>query len=166
MSPERFMNRIAMPGLLRLNALGGPSVSDAALQMVMTIALQESAMEHRVQQLRSGRAGPARGWYQFELGGGVAGVMQHPASGHLARVLCEDIAVPFNRNDIWRCLEGNDDLATGFARLLLWTDPRPLPVTPEAGWRYYLDNWRPGKPHPAKWPTYWRTVADTINSEK
>jgi hypothetical protein len=162
MSVEHFYNEIVSPGLAHLFALGGPRPSDTATQMLLTIALQESALKHRVQRLNSGNPGPARGWWQFERMGGVAGVMQHPSSSKLARALCESCLVPFTSADIWRCLEGHDVLATGFARLLLWTDPRPLPKNAHAGWDYYMDNWRPGKPHPAKWPGYWRIASDVL----
>jgi hypothetical protein len=40
-----------------------------------------------------------------------------------------------------RCLAGigaDDMLACVFARLLLWTDPRPLPASEDAGWAAYL----------------------------
>ncbi len=35
-----------------------------------------------------------------------------------------------------------------FARLLLWTDAKPLPAIgdEQGAWDYYLRNWRPGKP--------------------
>lgn len=162
MTPSQFSDRIIHPGLTRLHDLGGPIQSPTAQQLLLTIALQESALVHRAQVIASGRPGPARGWWQFERGGGVAGVMRHPASSALARALCDDCAVPFEADAIWRCLEGHDDLAVGFARLLLWTDPKPLPTSASEGWAYYLRNWRPGKPHPAKWPAYWRQSLDAV----
>lgn len=164
MTPTRFADEIILTGLRTLHSVGGPPTSDVALQMLLTIALQESALQNRVQVIASARPGPARGWWQFELGGGVAGVMTHRASRVAARALCEECAVPFNAADIWRCLEGHDTLATGFARLLLWTDPQPLPTTAADGWDYYLRNWRPGKPHPAKWPGYWLQARSALSS--
>lgn len=162
MTPKQFLDEIMVPGLLRLHDIGGPRPSAAAQQLMLTIAMQESAIEHRVQVIASGNPGPARGWWQFERGGGVAGVMSHPASAGLARELCAALHVPFHPHDIWRCLEGHDTLAVGFARLLLWTDPRPLPTDHSGGWDYYLRNWRPGKPHPAKWPRYWRQAEEAL----
>jgi hypothetical protein len=162
MTPRQFKVEIMLPGLHVLHGVGGPPIRDAALQMLLTIALQESAIEHRAQVIASGNPGPARGWWQFERAGGVAGVMSHPASAGLARALCAASHVPFRPHDIWRCLEGHDTLAVGFARLLLWTDPLPLPTDHASGWSYYLNNWRPGKPHPAKWPGYWRQAGEAL----
>lgn len=166
MTPERFVSDVLTPGLAKLSEIGGRESlanSPDAEQMLLTIALQESALTHRAQVIASGAPGPARGWWQFERGGGVAGVMQHPASSGLARRLCEACHVPFEAAHIWRCLEGHDALAVGFARLLLWTDARPLPTTSAAGWQYYLDNWRPGKPHPAKWPSNWTRAQSALS---
>ena len=41
----------------------------------------------------------------------------------------------------------------GAKRLLLLTDPKPLPVIgdTDGSWEYYLRNWRPGKPHRHTW---------------
>lgn len=165
MTPEQFRSEILAPGLAKLATIGGRESlanSAAAEQMLLTIAMQESALTHRAQVIASGAPGPARGWWQFERGGGVAGVMQHPASSGLARRLCEACHVPFEAAHIWRCLEGHDALAVGFARLLLWTDARPLPTTSAAGWQYYLDNWRPGRPRVEKWAGYWASSARAL----
>jgi hypothetical protein len=158
-----FNARILQPGLAELHAIGGPAPSDRATQMLLSIAQQESALAHRAQVLNGTRTpGPARGWWQFERLGGVAGVMRHPASSGFARRLCEHCEVKFDSPHIWRCLEGHDALAVGFARLLLWTDPRPLPSLQAAGWDYYLRNWRPGKPHPQTWARYWQRAGEVI----
>ena len=57
----------------------------------------------------------------------------------------------------WECYEAitnNDVLACIFARLLLWTHPQALPKRGDVAgaWAYYLDLWRPGKPHHELWP--------------
>ncbi len=46
-----------------------------------------------------------------------------------------------------------DDLATAFARLLLWSDSAPLPTIgdEEGAWEYYLRLWKPGKPSRERW---------------
>jgi hypothetical protein len=156
----------AEPGLHLLARLGGPAAENPrADQLLLTIALQESGLVHRVQRLASGAPGPARGWWQFERLGGVAGVLGHPASATVARRLCERLYVPASAADVWRCLEGHDALAAGFARLLLWTDPHALPQTRDAagGWDYYLRLWRPGTPHPATWGRHWETAAAALD---
>jgi hypothetical protein len=62
--------------------------------------------------------------------------------------------VPFERTTIYSELERDDVLAAGFARLLLFSDPRPLPDVSQQyeAWDLYLRTWRPGKPHPHTWP--------------
>ncbi len=152
-----FVARSARPARHRRAADPGCRAADAADDRAAGIRARAPRPSHRERQ-----PGPARGWWQFERAGGVAGVMRHPASAALARNLCQACHVPFSAPHIWRCLEGHDVLAAGFARLLLWTDPTPLPTDHAGGWDYYLNNWRPGKPHPAKWPGYWRQAGEAL----
>lgn len=125
----------------------------ARVQLI-AIGLQESRLIHRAQIVKGkpGAKGPARGLWQFEKGGGVRGVLRHKASApYLPYVADEEEA-------LWLALEADDVLACRLARLLLWTDPRPLPKRGDAaaGWNYYIRNWRPGKPHPGTWGAFWR----------
>ena len=65
---------------------------------------------------------------------------------------------------VWRAIEGHDRLATAFARLLLWTDPHPIPTEERAAWDCYLRLWQPGKPCPADLElllTRWHTTSPT-----
>jgi hypothetical protein len=121
-----------------------------AMTMLASIGLQESGFLTR----RQYGNGPARGWFQFEEGGGVKGVMEHPATSSYAAAVCIGRGVPFERAKVWAALETDDLLAVVFARLLLWSDPKPLPAVTDASsaWGLYLRTWRPGKPHPDKWP--------------
>lgn len=100
--------------------------------------------------------GPARGYWQFEEGGGVKGVMEHKASSELARSVCHARGVPFVRRAVWEALETDDVLASAFCRLLMWTDSGKLPTNESDGWAMYARTWRPGKPHPDKWPASWK----------
>jgi hypothetical protein len=134
-----------------------PAMMDTAQARVMLLAigLQESAFSAR----RQAGNGPARGFWQFELGtevsrGGVWGVYLHPASRLLLERLCQARGVVFRPEAIYRTVETDDVLAAGVARLLLFTDPRALPPVAdhEAAWDLYKRTWRPGKPHPTKWP--------------
>jgi hypothetical protein len=160
-----FFDRFVRPGLELLESLGGPVAGNPlANQMLLTIAQQESGLSSRVQIIaRSGR-GPAHGWFQFEKLGGCAGVLAHPTTAKLARALCRDQIVYPSAEAVWEAIEGNDLLAAGFARLLLWTDPKLLPVSMEDGWAYYLRNWRPGKPHKDKWPVYWHRSLEAFKT--
>lgn len=138
---QRTRAALALPVLARFD-------SPAARVLMVAIGLQESRFIHREQV-----GGPARGFWQFELGG-VRGVLNHPVSQDLARALCRARGAPPTPSGVYTRLAADDLLAAGFARLLLLTDPRPLPPPDNlpAGWDYYLRNWRPGKPHPGSWP--------------
>lgn len=100
--------------------------------------------------------GPARGYWQFEEGGGVKGVMEHKATSELARSVCHARGVPFVRRTVWEALETDDVLAAAFCRLLMWTDSGKLPTSEADGWAMYARTWRPGRPHPDKWPASWK----------
>lgn len=124
--------------------------SPQARVMLLAIGLQESRFEYRRQMGN----GPARGFWQFEQNGGVRGCVNHPASSGLLKQICIARGVAFEPRAIWSALERDDVLAAAVARLLLYTDPRPLPALddPDAAWDCYYRNWRPGKPHPQTWP--------------
>lgn len=133
--------------------------SDAARVMLLAIGLQESRFLHRFQKVTGDpyAKGPARGFWQFERGGGVAGVCNHFATKELARDLCKAQGVPFDASLIHARLEFDDVLAAGFARLLLWADSKPLPgvdASHEDAWNCYIRSWRPGKPHRQTWDEF------------
>lgn len=128
--------------------------SPEATQMLLAIGWQESRFEHRHQV-----GGPARGFWQFEQGGGVKGVLEHKATKTLVRDALLDLKYPANM-DALQChiaIEHNDVLAAVFARLLLVPLPKKLPALEDMqeGWRQYLAAWRPGKPHPKTWGYAW-----------
>lgn len=146
MKPEEVLRTAIMPAL----ALLPPRMTSAkAITMLLAIGLQESRFQHR-RQIN----GPARGFWQFEHGGGVKGVMGHASTKTHAMALCAARGVPFVSSVVYTALEYDDVLAAGFARLLLWTDAAPLPDNDDAGasWALYLRTWRPGKPHAHTWP--------------
>lgn len=135
--------------------------SPEARAMLVAIGLQESGFLHRAQI-----GGPAHGFWQFEKGGGVAGVLTHPSTARLAADVCESLRY---EPEAWACyvaLEHNDVLACCFARLLLWTLPGSLPAADEAdeGWHQYLDAWRPGKPHRETWAGHFGAAWELVTS--
>lgn len=130
-----------------------------ARALMWSIGRQESRMVYRFQKVAGNpyAKGPARGLWQFERAGGVAGVLTHPNTRADALKLCTARDVMPTPQAVHPRLEFDDVLAAGFARLLLRSDPRPLPAldaSPDATWDYYLRNWRPGKPHRASWDEY------------
>lgn len=142
---QQILSETIEPALALLPAR---MATDKARVMLLAIGLQESRFEHTHQI-----GGPAHSWWQFEKGGGVKGVMNHASSYAHARMLCEECSVAFDRAALFNAMEHDQVLAAGMARLLLWTDPRPMPTIGDSAgaWAYYLRNWRPGKPKPQTW---------------
>lgn len=126
--------------------------SREARAMLMAIGLQESRFMYRKQL-----GGPARGFWQFEQGGGVRGVIEHAATGPLIRPLLDRMNYDQHPATAYSAIADNDVLACVFARLLLWTVPGPLPGPTESqrAWEYYIEGWRPGKPHRSTWDAFY-----------
>ena len=140
--------------------------SKEARVMLYAIGLQESRFTHRAQVIDGGGKGPARGFWQFERGGGVTGVLRHPASRFWANSVCNARNIPAQPLNVWLALETDDVLAAALARLLLFTDPARLPAVGEQSeaLRYYLRNWRPGKPHPRTWPECYTAALKAVGA--
>lgn len=142
---DHIIGQTITPGLSLL-----PARMDGrgARLMLLAIGLQESRFQYR-RQIK----GPARGFWQFEKNGGVRGVLTHAATKAAAIGVCRERSVDPNESAVHAALEKDDLLACALARLLLYSDPRPLPAPGEVtnSWDCYLRNWRPGKPHRGSW---------------
>ena len=148
------LDQITKTGINPALALLPPGMDTLqARVMLLAIGLQESRFEHRFQivQGKPGAKGPARGFWQFELGtaasrGGVWGVFLHEASNGLLKKIAAQRGVALSPTNIWQAIESDDVLAAAVARLLLWTDAKPLPKLGDAegAWQLYLRTWRPG----------------------
>jgi hypothetical protein len=156
MTPFTFIDVALDPGLALLPARMD---SPRARAMVLAICLQESELHYRRQV-----GGPARGYAQFERGGGVRGVLTHRASSAHALDVCRQLDIAASVDAVYTALEFCDPLAVAFARLLLWTDPGALPDqhSDADGWQLYLRTWRPGKPHPKKWAGCFGVAHDLV----
>lgn len=150
MTPALARRLIIGPTLALLAERGIPS-SPQAVRMLGAIAYQESGWAARVQR----NDGPAHGFWQFERGGGVHGVLTHRATADRARDMCRDLVVSPDALSVHICIANNDILACAFARMLLWTDPAAIPTDQAEAWAMYLRCWQPGKPHPDRWPSAW-----------
>jgi hypothetical protein len=142
----------------------------AARIMLLAIGLQESRFLHRRQLVGSPPrpTGPAKGFWQFEQGGGCLGVLTHRASRPLMLEICQQRGVAPTSGTLWNAIETDDLLAAVAARLLLWTDPRPLPGAEDSdrAWDYYIANWRPGKPHHATWDRlHWQAQITVLGAD-
>ncbi|HSW34192.1 MAG TPA: hypothetical protein VLH36_11330, partial [Steroidobacteraceae bacterium] len=58
----------------------------------------------------------------------------------------------------------DDLLGCAFARLLLYSDPKPLPEPGQivTSWDYYIRNWRPGKPHRSTWDSLYSDALGAV----
>lgn len=130
--------------------LGEKYTAKASDVLLLAIGFQESGFEYREQV-----GGPANGFWQFEAGGGVRGVLRHRWTKGIADDLCSFVKVNNDVSSVHRALVDNDVLAAGMARLLLYTDDNALPKNRIEGWKCYLRTWRPGKPHPEYWAKSW-----------
>lgn len=163
-----YLRQIAAAGIDPAMALLPMSFDGTkARLMLYSIGLQESKFEHRWQIVDANdpaKMGPARSFWQMERGGGVAGVLGHDATAAFARKVCTARQVEPEAGAVWTRMAIDDVLGAAFARLLLYTDPRPLPDigAGEAAWQYYLRNWRPGKPHPEEWPANYANAAQEL----
>lgn len=136
--------------------------SKEASAMLLAIGLQESRFLYR-RQIK----GPARGWWQFERTGGVAGVMTHPETKEYAKRVFGILSYPPRSDDVYYALADNSILSACLARLLLWTHSDPLPkldADPDESWYYYLTLWRPGRPHRNTWGGFWETATKEVSN--
>ena len=167
--PRDFLASVIDPALDALTAIAGRDMGgDRARCLMLAIALQESALAHRRQVGPDGAPLEtlARGWWQFEKGGGVKGVLTHKSSKDMAASVCAALEIePVGPDTVHEALAWHDHLSAAFARLLLWTDPRPLPAVgdEDGAWDMYLDNWRPGKPHRDRWSTSYRLATEAVS---
>ncbi len=131
-----------------LAMLPGAMDTPEARVLLLAIGLQESLLFHRRQLVGKPPrpVGPAKGLWQFELGGGCAGVVRHAASRYWMARVCHERGCAFDPRSLWDALEHDDVLAATAARLLLFTDPQRLPAfgDEEGAWQLYLRVWRPG----------------------
>lgn len=156
MTPALLDSLIIVPSL---SILPSRMLSIEARTLLISIALQESSLKYRKQL-----GGPAKGFWQFEEGGGVRGVMSHYATSSLIPVICQDLVIEYSQEAVYNALEYNDVLACTLARSLLYTHPASLPrvMEEEKAWEYYIELWRPGKPHKETWHKNFSLARETV----
>lgn len=161
MTPERLLQTGIAPALAYLRE-NGIQDTMAARRMMLAIALQESKLQHRRQVIGNGtEAGPAASFWQFEVGGGCTGMLQHRIAAPIMLKACTDFNVTPTPAGLWEAMRYNDVVAAIATRLMIFVLPSALPGTLEDGWKQYLSAWRPGKPHPETWSTNW-SAADLV----
>lgn len=151
-----------------LYSLPAQMASEPARVMLYAIGLQESRFLHRRQMIEKGGRlvpeGPAKGYWQFERGGGCKGVITHKASRYWMHHICEMRHIQFDSMSLWNALENDDVTAAAAARLLLFTDPFKLPAIgdEDGAWDLYVRVWRPGKPHRQTWSNLYGTAVSQV----
>lgn len=162
MTPALLLRTAILPALGELAMCGIPDTADAR-RFLLAVALQESGLRHRRQVVAGGaESGPAASFWQFEVGGGCKGVLEHYLTASCMRGLCKDFNVTVTPQGLWEAMRYQDVLAAIAARLLVYTLPQKLPTTPEEGWVQYIAAWRPGKPHPSTWANAWATATEAM----
>jgi len=157
-SPAEALTEIIVPAL----GLCSRRMDSAEAEVILlAIALQESGLAHRKLV-----GGPARGLWQFEIGG-MRGVFTHPASAAMAAEIAKSRGIVNTPEAAYQAASEDDILAACMARLLLWTDAKPLPAigAMNDAWGYYQRNWRPGKPHPERWAQNYRKAMACVAPE-
>jgi len=141
-----------------LDLLPANMASDDACVLQLAIGRQETNFAARAQI-----GGPARSFWQFERNG-VLAVMHHHASAPHVFELCGKLDIPYGSNAIYNALLTDDVLGAALARLLLWTDPRPLPAIGDktGAWDLYERCWRPGKPDYTRWGSAYDQAVEVI----
>lgn len=141
----------------------------AARLQLLAIGLQESRFAYRRQIVHGMPTGPAKSFWQGEKGGGlVHGVRLHEATKDLAAQLYQARGVRATDTAIWNAIENDDVLAAGLARLLLWSDPRRLPVLGEVqkAWELYERTWKPGRPRRDTWGGFYARALACVRGQQ
>lgn len=156
------IHRYTIPAAYAL--LPGAMASREATAMLLAIGLQESRFEHRRQMGN----GPARGFWQFERMGGVNEILTTASTKPIIEPIVRLFLFQPTPTACHEAIQTHDVLATCFARLLLWVDPRPMPspIEHEKGWSIYLRNWRPGKPHSSTWKSNFEQAWSVVKGEE
>lgn len=154
MTAREFLARIVDPGMQFLAYALGPNDFTARPTPEVRSMLLSTAGQESLWQFRRQINGPARGFWQFEKGGALRGVMHHHATQARVQKICASLCIHLDEGSLFEAIAWNDHLATAMARLLLFTDAAPLPTVgeQETAWQIYLRNWRPGRPRPETWP--------------
>jgi hypothetical protein len=172
MSPERYLTGEIIPALTWLTAQHGRDMGppEVLVQLLATALHEGDGLKARVQYGPKGSSILKRfghSMWMFEGGekAALAGLFASPATGPALRKACEWLGVEHDHQHVWWCMVGNDKLAAICGRLLLLTDPHPVPMLDDVDESYatYLRCWRPGKPPgPDKWRRVHQRALDAV----
>lgn len=128
--------------------------------LLLSIGLQESKFIDRVQL----GGGPAHSFWQEEPNG-IKAVLNNNITRPYMLAACQKLHVAADWQSIYQAVILNDELGCVVARLLLYADYNPLPEIGDSqgAWKYYLRNWKPGKPRPLDWLPNYKLALEQIN---
>jgi len=161
MDAKRLLKTAIIPALIELEQYGIKNTLEAR-RLLLAIALQESGLKHRRQVVNGEETGAASGYFQFEKGGGCAGVLAYPRLGTIMQNICSTYGIGQTAQELWTAIQFQDIVAAAAARILIYTLPNDLPKMPEDGWAQYVRAWRPGKPRPETWAGHWATATAEV----
>lgn len=152
MTPKQFNQLIVLPGSSVMRQMDCPE----ARVLLMAIAGQESGLSQRLQEPTP----VARGYWQCEQSGAVLDVLTSDQTGPMLHSVCTLFDIPSGLDVVFEAIAWHDLLAFSVARMALWLNPAALPGVGDAaaGWNYYVDTWRPGKPRPDAWADAYATA--------
>lgn len=161
MSEELIWHTYSYTFPAAFSLLPGAMDSPEARAEMLAIGLHESNFASRQQGGTSKKAGkgPAKSFWQFELGGGVTELLETKSVRPILTHVLDVLRYPeWTAAAVHEAMEHNDTLAAVAARLLLWKDPRLMPKRHEGpkGYAIYLARWRPNPEaaaaHAGDWP--------------
>lgn len=160
MTPRLLLDLVVRPTLYTLaGEIGKPSIDGREPQVLLiAIAIIESGLKAREQYT----GGPAKSFWQIE-----------PATAEDTLARCKHVKrfcdallcpSPLKPVDFRYTLRYCDAAACAIARGILLLDRKRLPEygDQQGALSCYLRNWRPGKPHPEKWPAAYKAAMDAI----
>lgn len=128
-----------------------------ARRLLVATALQESALMYRTQI-----KGPARGYWQFEAPV-IRLLLKHNMTAASLRDACLRLDVLPDQDAIHEAIRYNDVLACALARLNYYWYPKQIPSDIVGLWQYYIDVWKPGRPHRGRWDNSFREAENYID---
>jgi hypothetical protein len=163
MNAVDFNAQYLEPSLLWLHkTVPGLPLGAEVQVLLLAIAGQESAW----QNIGQSGGGPGRGPFQFEPETCLE-ILNNVATSRPAEIVCAALSVAPTEGAVYSQIIAQPSLATAFARLDLYANPRPLPQLGDrqGAWLYYMDTWRPGKPRPDDWPVNYQAALAAITKE-
>lgn len=149
MTAAEFFAQVLLPDITWFHS-AIPSIRASVEEQVMLCAIpgQESGW----QNVQQADGGIARGFYQQQQND-LGDILANPATDAKAVIVCLKLGISPTAMSVYTALLGNTKLQIAFARLNLWSDPKPLPKVGDLDEAYacYLRVWRPGAPSAARW---------------